>query len=58
MVGKIRTIEKPNPYGSHCFDACTMYQYKNGERVHLEGQIRGGSGGRRGAGRNLGHQGE
>ena len=47
-------IEKPNPCGSHCFDACTMYQYKNGEKVHLEGQIRGGSGSRRGAGRNLG----
>jgi hypothetical protein len=42
MVGKIRTIVKPNPCGSHCFDACTMYQYKNGEKVHLEGQIRGG----------------
>jgi len=42
MMGKIRTIEKPNPCGSHCFDACMMDQYKNGEKVHLEGQIRGG----------------
>jgi hypothetical protein len=54
MVGKIRKIEKPNPYGSHCFDACTMYQDENGKKVHLEAQIRGGSWGCRGAGRNLG----